>query len=186
MESGEDIRIRMGTTRGPVWAVAELFGESRSLLVSKAVFLDGKEGGTGSLAELAFKYQESWPDAVNLRIFPTGGAYSLGHAEDLADRLWLLLVPLVGIPFSVLFGLFLNLKFPKLHWENATEVVKQSAASGLSLLGGFAILLPGVGAMVLPDGYRHLLNPVMILVIAGVSWLLYRKVMSFPLEKLES
>ena len=105
---------------------------------------------------------------------------------SLADRLWLLLVPLVGIPFSVLFGLFLNLKFPKLHWENATEVVKQSAASGLSLLGGFAILLPGVGAMVLPDGYRHLLNPVMILVIAGVSWLLYRKVMSFPLEKLES
>lgn len=105
---------------------------------------------------------------------------------SLADRLWLLLVPLAGIPFSVLFGLFLNLKFPKLHWENATEVVKQSAASGLSLLGGFAILLPGVGAMVLPDGYRHLLNPVMILVIAGVSWLLYRKVMSFPLEKLES
>ena len=105
---------------------------------------------------------------------------------SLADRLWLLLVPLAGIPFSVLFGLFLNLKFPKLHWENATEVVKQSAASGLSLLRGFAILLPGVGAMVLPDGYRHLLNPVMILVIAGVSWLLYRKVMSFPLEKLES
>lgn len=31
--------------------------------------------------------------AVNLRIFPTGGAYSLGHAEDLADRLWHLVLP---------------------------------------------------------------------------------------------
>ena len=69
VESGEDIRIRMGTTCGPVWAVAELFGESRSLLVSRAVFLDGKEGTAGSLSDLAFKYQESWPDAVNLRIF---------------------------------------------------------------------------------------------------------------------
>ena len=105
---------------------------------------------------------------------------------NLVDRLWLLLIPLAGIPFSVLLGLFLNLKFPKLHWENATEVVKQSAASGLSLLGGFALLIPGMGAMVLPDGYRHLMNPVMILVIAGISWLLYRKVMSYPLKKLES
>ena len=104
----------------------------------------------------------------------------------LADRLWLLLIPLAGIPFSVLFGLFLNLKFPKLHWENATEVVKQSAASGLSLLGGFLLMLPGMGAMLLPDGYRHLLNPVMLLVIAGLSWRLYRKVMEFRLEKLET
>ena len=91
---------------------------------------------------------------------------------------------LAGIPFSVLFGLFLNLKFPKFHWENATEVVKQSAASGLSLVGGFILLLPGMGAMGLPDGYRHLVNTVMILVIAGLSLLFYRKVMGFPLEKL--
>ncbi|MBO6161933.1 MAG: hypothetical protein J6O53_01635 [Eubacterium sp.] len=104
----------------------------------------------------------------------------------LADRLWLLLIPLAGIPFSVLFGLFLNLKFPKLHWENATEVVKQSAASGLSLLGGFLLILPGMGVMLLPDGYRHLLNLVMLLVIAGISWRLYRRVMEFRLEKLET
>ena len=103
---------------------------------------------------------------------------------SLVDRLWLLLIPLAGIPFSVLFGLFLNLKFPKFRWENATEVVKQSAASGLSLVGGFILLLPGMGAMGLPDGYRHLVNTVMILVIAGLSLLFYRKVMGFPLEKL--
>ena len=36
----------------------------------------------------------------------------------------------------------------------------------------------------LPDGYRHLVNTVMILVIAGLSLLFYRKVMGFPLEKL--
>ena len=105
---------------------------------------------------------------------------------SLADRLWMILIPLAGIPFSVLFGLFLNLKFPKFHWESATEVVKQSAASGLSFLGGFILLLPGMGAMILPDGYRHLLNPVMILLIAGLGLLLYRKVMYIRLEKLES
>ncbi|MBQ9872373.1 MAG: hypothetical protein IJM27_10655 [Eubacterium sp.] len=101
---------------------------------------------------------------------------------NLADRLWLILIPLVGIPFAVLFGLFLNLKFPKFHWENATEVVKQSAASGLSLLGGFVMILPGMGAMLLPEGYRHILNPVVLLLIAGLTWLLYRKVMNYPLE----
>ena len=101
---------------------------------------------------------------------------------NLADRLWLILIPLAGIPFAVLFGLFLNLKFPKFHWENATEVVKQSAASGLSLLGGFVMILPGMGAMLLPEGYRHILNPVVLLLIAGLTWLLYRKVMNYPLE----
>ena len=104
---------------------------------------------------------------------------------SLADRLWLLLIPGAGIIFAVLFGMFLNLKFPKFRWENETEVVKQSAAGGLTVLGAFFMLLPGVGAVCLPDWYHHLLNLIMLLLILGLSGLLYRRIRSFPLETLE-
>ncbi|MBQ6086432.1 MAG: hypothetical protein IJK96_00050 [Bacteroidales bacterium] len=69
IEPGKDIKVRFGATKGPVWAVLEIFGENRKLLDSKALYLNGKEGDTGSLTDLAFKYQDSWPDAVFFRIF---------------------------------------------------------------------------------------------------------------------
>ena len=102
-----------------------------------------------------------------------------------ADRLWLLFLPGVSIVFAVLFGMFLNLKFPKFKWENETEVVKQGAAAGLTVLGAFLMLLPGVGAVCLPGQYHHLLNLVILLLISGISCLLYRKIRRFPLEILE-
>ena len=104
---------------------------------------------------------------------------------NLMDRLWLLLIPLAAMPFAVLFGLILNLRFPKMHWENEVEVVKQSASSGLSLLGGFVIILPGLGAVFLPDTFRNILNLAVVLVISWLAWLMYRKICGCNLERLE-
>jgi len=102
----------------------------------------------------------------------------------LMDRLWMLLIPGVSILYSVLLGLLLNLKYPKFRWETATEVVKQSAASGFSLLGGFVLFLPAVGAMILPELYRNLLNLLMLLLIGSLCVLFYRKLIRYPLERL--
>ena len=104
---------------------------------------------------------------------------------NLMDRLWLLLIPLAAMPFAVLFGLILNLRFPKMHWENEVEVVKQSASSGLSLLGGFVIILPGLGAVFLSGVLRNIINLVFILVILGLAWLMYRRICGYSLERLE-
>ncbi len=104
---------------------------------------------------------------------------------NLMDRLWLLLIPLVAMPFAVLFGLILNLRFPKMHWENEVEVVKQSASSGLSLLGGFVIILPGLGAVFLSGVLRNIINLVFILVILGLAWMMYRRICGYSLERLE-
>ena len=105
--------------------------------------------------------------------------------QSLLERLWLLLIPGVGILFSVLLGMVLNLKFPKFHWDNATEVVKQSAASGLSILGGFGLLLPGVAAMVIPAAYRNILNPGVLVIFSLVCLGLYRKICRTRLEELD-
>ena len=104
---------------------------------------------------------------------------------SLLERLWLFLIPGVGILFSVLLGMTLNLKFPKFSWDNATEVVKQSAATGLSILGGVGLVLPGVAAMIIPEAYRNYLNLGVLVILCLICLWLYRKICRTRLEKLD-
>lgn len=67
--SGEDIRLRMGSTEGHVWAVATLYGEGRKVLEERLVELTGEVGTTGSLLDLKFDYKEDYPNAVRLVVF---------------------------------------------------------------------------------------------------------------------
>lgn len=66
---GDDIRIRLGSASGDLWAVAEVFGGSRELLDSKLLHLDGRRAGPGSLADILFEYGSGWPDAVTVNLF---------------------------------------------------------------------------------------------------------------------
>ena len=102
----------------------------------------------------------------------------------LLQRVWLLLVPLVYCIFSATWGLFVNLKFPKLKWETETEIVKQSAAVFLSILSLFTALLPGVAVLMLPGGYSDLVTAILIVVVAAVTYRLYTKIRSTDLMQI--
>ena len=102
----------------------------------------------------------------------------------LLQRVWLLLVPLVYCVFSATWGLFANLKFPKLKWETETEIVKQSAAVFLSILSLFTALLPGIAVLILPAGYSDVVTAVLIVVVAAVSYRLYAKIRSTDLMRI--
>lgn len=62
-----------------------------------------------------------------------------------AELIFFMLVPVLYMFFSALFGLFLNLKMPNLTWTNEIVPIKQSASVILSLLGNWvcAIILGG-------------------------------------------
>lgn len=92
---------------------------------------------------------------------------------SLLERLWLWLVPAVMILFSATFGLLMNLKFPKFEWESDVEVVKQSAAVGLSMLAMFAGLIPAMILMIVPTRFDALISCGFVLLIAGVTAILY-------------
>ncbi|MCR4599489.1 MAG: hypothetical protein K5678_10690 [Acetatifactor sp.] len=97
---------------------------------------------------------------------------------SLLGRLWLFLIPAGALLFSVTFGLLMNLKFPKFEWQSATEVVKQSAAAGLSML---ALPIALIGMIVLLIAPAHLTNLITLgfLFVLGVGTLLiYRKLIS--------
>ena len=90
------------------------------------------------------------------------------------ERLSLLLVPAELILFSVVYGLFLNLKLPKFNWETEVEVVKQSAATGLSMLGMFIALIPGMALCLLPESLAFPATLAAMLLIGALTLLLYK------------
>jgi hypothetical protein len=67
---GNDIMLEMGTSEGPLWAVAELWGGHLfSPLARDLVYVGGEKGRPGSLVTLEYAYKDSYPDAVRLSVF---------------------------------------------------------------------------------------------------------------------
>lgn len=64
------------------------------------------------------------------------------------------LLPLVFNLFAALFGLIINLRFPKLNWTNEVQPVKQGLASFLGMfVPGVAAFVVGGGALLLTASY---------------------------------
>ena len=66
--------------------------------------------------------------------------FQTGFIEIILTILLSILMPLT----SHFIGLIVNLKYPKLEWENATEVVKQSASSFISVMIGMVLFIMSV------------------------------------------
>ena len=92
------------------------------------------------------------------------------------ELVWLVLLPLILITFSQVFGLAINLKMPVFDWENEVSVVKQSASAAIGGLGGFVvILLCMVPVLLVPAEYSNLVKGALCILFAVVTWILYNK-----------
>ena len=100
------------------------------------------------------------------------------------QRLWVLLVPLVYLVFAAVWGMCMNLRFPKFRWENEAEVVKQSASVALGMLALVFAILPGIGALMLPALFGHLLTALTVVAVVVATVLLYRRIQSANLLRL--
>ena len=104
---------------------------------------------------------------------------------DIAERIWFVLIPAVSVVFSCVFGVFINLKLPKLKWETEVEVVKQSASSLIGGLCGMLVLIVSAfAAAVIPQGYLSLFNACVCAVLGAVTVVLYRGCMKKDLRTL--
>jgi ABC-2 type transport system permease protein len=68
---------------------------------------------------------------------------------NLPDLLSIYLVPVAALLFTTVFGLFVNVKLPRLNWKAETEVVKQSAAVFITMLVCFVLVAAAVVPTVL-------------------------------------
>lgn len=65
---GDMPAVQIGSGRGKVWAVAELYGNGNVRLDSKSIFLEGIEGHEGSLKTVTFERKAGYPDELTLSI----------------------------------------------------------------------------------------------------------------------
>ena len=61
------------------------------------------------------------------------------HYLKLLHLVHILLFSFLTPLFSALLGLFINLKYPKLKWNNETEVVKQSTSTMICTFTGMGL-----------------------------------------------
>ncbi len=78
IRAGEKIRVRMGTADGEEWAVATVFGLNREVLSTRKIHLAGQRGGAGTIEDLEWDWDVSWPEAVRVHIF----YFKYGEAVD--------------------------------------------------------------------------------------------------------
>lgn len=97
----------------------------------------------------------------------------IGAKPAFTDALHYFLLPLVLLIFCIVFGLAANLWLPNFTWENETQVVKQSAAVLVSMLGGIiAVLVPAVLAIALQPAnftlYYFVVETVFVIISAAL------------------
>ncbi len=101
------------------------------------------------------------------------------------ELLWLVLIPLILIPFGCVLGLAVNLRFPVFDWENEAYVVKQSTSAFLGGICGFLLVLVCAVPGVLLNGiYQNLWNTVVCAGFAGGTWRMYHRICKVKLEKI--
>ena len=101
---------------------------------------------------------------------------SVGQKVSPVEFLWILLLPLVSILFSGVFGQAVNLKMAVFDWENEVTIVKQSAST---FVGGcvpfFVMMAATFGVMVLPNQYANVAMFGLCLVLGVATVILYRE-----------
>ena len=68
---------------------------------------------------------------------------------SIMELIWMIALPVAIMICTLVVGLAVNLKFPKLKWDSEVEVVKQSASTMIGGLGGFLIALVAAIPLVL-------------------------------------
>ncbi|MEG2774261.1 MAG: hypothetical protein RR906_02520 [Acetivibrio sp.] len=104
---------------------------------------------------------------------------------SLFSLLLLFVVPQIYGLFAAIGGIYINLKLPNFAWENEAVVVKQSAATMLFMLIGFASVLIPIGLFFLLEKVRgEMILLAFSVVLLFASWILYKSVLKTDLRKL--
>lgn len=105
---------------------------------------------------------------------------------NLLEILALIIVPLSYIVYSVVVGLYINIKVPLFNWESETVAVKQSSAVLISMVVDFVSIGVLIGVTFLIKGIsKSLIMLIFSAVVFAVSAIIYRKIYSSRLIDIE-
>ena len=95
----------------------------------------------------------------------------IGLKPGLADAIWMYLTPLAySLAFGV-FGLWLNIRMPRLDWKNEAEAVKNSGSVMISIFTGMGVaFVPGVVAAVTNSAFVQPITIALLLLLTLALW----------------
>ena len=101
------------------------------------------------------------------------------------DIFWLFFVPVIYAVFGAVFGLFVNMKMPMMHWDHEAQPVKQGKAVLVMMLCGFASACIPVFPLFIFSGIAaHILMALICAVLCLLIFLIYRKLCALRLTAL--
>lgn len=157
---------------------------------STSVSMEGKEWWIVKSLPLSVKHILDGKILFNLCLWAP--FYMVSEAvvlltQDLSvtEGIWMVLIPALFMVFSCVFGIAVNLKFPKLQWENEVEVVKQSVSAVIGGMGGFFVAIVSACAVLLvPVNYTNVVCLGICILLVVITVLLYHRNNSTDLKKI--
>ncbi len=112
-------------------------------------------------------------------------ALSIATKPSPMELVWIIVIPLCIMLFSVVFGIFVNLRMYRFDWQHEAEVVKQSIPA---MLGGFAPFIVsigfGAGVMFIPERFANIAHLAICLILLAVTAIMYITNNKKKIEKL--
>lgn len=100
---------------------------------------------------------------------------SIGLRSDAAGWFWNYVIPLLyAVAFSV-YGLWLNIRMPRLDWQNEAEVVKQSGSVMISVFVGMGVA--AAPAILIGITQSKWVTPLTALVLLGLTLAMWQSLM---------
>lgn len=84
-DSTDSLDLRIGASCGPVWAVAELYGNGNTLLDRQKVRLEGIKGEEGSLKTIHFPRRKEYPLKLSIKVLWFKDKESYSYSRDFAS-----------------------------------------------------------------------------------------------------
>lgn len=107
--------------------------------------------------------------------------FGIGLNMTLLETFWCFAVPAVFSVFTAVFGMFLNIHFPRFDWANEAQIVKQSMPSFIVIFG--SMVLSGilmVPVLFLPID-KNLIHLAVAALTCLLTWLFYHAVSREPI-----
>ena len=151
------------------------FGTFMTSITSSVISLEGRN--ISILKSLPIKTKTILMSKIYAAFLITTPALLVGDLilfirfrTSILETLLLIILSILMPLISHFIGIIINLKYPKLEWENPTEAVKQSTSSFVAVMIGMFILIISLSIAL---GLMGKILPIFILLIAtGVSGLI--------------
>lgn len=146
-----------------------------------AVSMEGKN--LWQIQTLPVKAKDVWKSKIYANLVVVLPFYVLsvvlmciGIRTNVAEALWMILIPGIYIGFMAVVGLKINLWLPVFDWEQEVQGVKQSASVLVTMLAGLvSVAVPIILTLVL-QSYEVWIKAAVVVILAVAMVLVYRNI----------